>query len=336
MSRVRRFVTMIAPAMLAGGLLFGPGFGHAAVGDGAMSFVPGGANGASSDAPRRASGKRTAQAPPAPPMPPMPPSGPRPPSAQPPSSSSSSGRGVSVRVHGGKVKIEGLENLVRTQLTSVREMIRNNPQIPPDVRAKVLARLDQTRGNFERRLRNMSGSDIDAIENEMEKLGEELERSMEGLEEELSRLGDKLGKDLAKSITKDLAKSFGKGLADVDTSDDEDDHAAPDVNVNVDVPTDLRGITLKQSQREQIAKLRAKSDREIAEATKQLTNASRRLEAALADPNVNESQISNYVDEVSRHEARIRKARLLTWVNARRVLDDSQRRKIEAAAKRPH
>ena len=43
-------------------------------------------------------------------------------------------------------------------------------------------------------------------------------------------------------------------------------------------------------------------------------------------------EMGKSIDAVTQQEAAIRKARILAWVNARRVLDDAQRKKVEAAA----
>jgi hypothetical protein len=82
-------------------------------------------------------------------------------------------------------------------------------------------------------------------------------------------------------------------------------------------------------------RLRTTYDRQIAVARKQLEDASQRLEEAIRDPRTSDTEIARYVDQVSAHEAEIRKARLLTWVSARRLLDDTQRKKIEDAARSP-
>ena len=180
---------------------------------------------------------------------------------------------------------------------------------------------------------------------------------MEGLEEDLDKLGVKLGKDFAGKIGK-----FGKGgkikidlgrnqhdpdddddVDDVDDVDDDDDDRdvdtipmSPDVDDDDlrDAIGDLKDLALSPNQKDRIAKLAADSDRNVADAKRQLDAKSDQLEAALADARTSDSAIARMVDEISGHEAAIRKARLLAWVNARRVLDDSQRKKIEAAAQK--
>ena len=48
---------------------------------------------------------------------------------------------------------------------------------------------------------------------------------------------------------------------------------------------------------------------------------------------MNEDEIKRSIDMVSRLEAEIRKARIIAWVKARKLLDTAQRKKVEAAAR---
>jgi len=301
----------------------------------------------------------------APPAPPTPPGGwgGHPPPSVPPAP----GGRLSISVHDGKVQIEGLETALRAHLEAAREAIRSNPDIPPAIRDKVLARLDRARAIVERRLGRLSTTDLDKLGDEMEKMGDELEKAMEGLDEDLEQLGDKLGKDLARKLSKDIAKGLKPGIqinpgrdrdrdedrdrdADRaerdggDDNDDEDDRdgdrdradvMAPDADHDRGVRSavrDLPDVGLQPAQRAQIAKLRTSYEQQISVARKQLDDASKRLEVALADPRAKDADIAKYIDQVSAYEAEIRKARLLTWVNARRLLDDAQRKKIEEAS----
>ncbi len=95
---------------------------------------------------------------------------------------------------------------------------------------------------------------------------------------------------------------------------------------------DLKNFALKPSQKDAIAKLRASSDLAVATAKKQLDEVSKKLETALADVKVSDTDVTRYVDQITANEAAIRKARLLAWVGARRVLDADQIKKLEAAA----
>jgi hypothetical protein len=93
-------------------------------------------------------------------------------------------------------------------------------------------------------------------------------------------------------------------------------------------------FALKPGQKDAIAKLRAASEAQVQSIRQQLDAASKRLEEALADPKVADADVARHVDQISKLEAEIRKAKLLTWVQARRLLDPDQAKKLEAAAKK--
>jgi len=326
MTRVRHALIIALPSLLAGGLLFG--------------FWP-----ANAQTPRDP-WNHGAPVPPAPPAPPAPPTPPAPPAPGTPVTPPAGGprHGVSVSIHDGKVSVEGLTDMVRKQLDSVRDMVKDNPRIPPPVRAAVLARLERVRASVERRLSRIKSTDIEQLGEEMERVGEDLQEAMDGLDEDLGRLG----KDLAKQFGKDWAKQWKKqwkGKIDIQVHDDEDgeedgeaeeaDSGPPPVDPDDAraAIADVRGISLEPRQRQQIQKLREESERQISQAQNQLAMLSSQLEEALANPRVSDEEIRRYVDNISATEAQIRKARLLAWVGARRVLDEQQRAKVEAAAK---
>ncbi|HEY5934807.1 MAG TPA: periplasmic heavy metal sensor [Kofleriaceae bacterium] len=340
MSRLRTTFKIVIPSMLVGGLMFGFQFGHAAGGgDEVFGFWPATADVGSTNAvPKPPKPPRRGPMPPTPPTPPTP--APHPHGA---------GGGISISVNGNKVQIHGIDAMVQGQLEAVRQMIRNNPNIPKDLRDKIFARMDKVKGIVDKRVKNLKVDDLDRLEEELEEMGQELEQAMEGLEEDLEKLGVKLGKDFAGKLGKagKLKIDLGKNKhlpdpdVDVDVDDDDDDDVdtipmSPDVDDEDmrDAIGDLKDLALSPNQKQRITKLAADSDRNVAEAKRQLDAKSDQLEAALANANTSDAAIARMVDEISAHEAAIRKARLLAWVNARRVLDDSQRKKIEAAAKR--
>jgi hypothetical protein len=312
MTRVRHTLVIALPSLLVGGLLFG--------------FWPAAAD-------NRDPWLNAQPAPPAPPTPPTPPTPPAPPSPR--------GGGVSIKLRDGKVTVEGVTEMVRKQLDSVRDIVRDNPHIPPPVRANVLARLERVRNAVERRLSKIKSTDMDQLGEEMERVGEDIEEAMNGLDEDLG----KLGKQLAKQFGKQWKKEWKKGRIEIhgnsdgedneDNEDDEEAEALPPVDPEDTraAIADVRGIALQPQQRLQIQRLREASDREIAQAETQLATLSNKLEQALANPKVSDDEVRRYVDSISQTEATIRKARLLAWVGARRVLDEQQRAKIEAAAR---
>ena len=295
--------------------------------------------------------------------PPAPPNAPLPP--PPPMARRTGGKGISISIRNNKIHIDGLEQLVSAHLAAAEQMLRNSPNVPQDVRDKVLARMAAVRGIVDKNLKTLSSTDIDKLDDQLEKMGDELEKAMEGLDADLAQLGDSIGKKVAKDLAKRFGKDFAKGFskkgfqfhwngsdddqatkhddkdintADADTEHDTDtdtdsdvhaDDADQDVTAAID---DLKNFALKPSQKDAIAKLRATSDAKVAVARKQLDEVSKKLEAALADVNVSDTDVTLYVDQISTNEAAIRKARLLAWVAARHVLDADQIKKLEAAA----
>jgi hypothetical protein len=317
MSRVRTLFSIVLPSMIAGGLVFGSAFSHAASGDPSIGFWP-----AASDATAPTTGAK----PPLPPKPPMAPKAPAPVGPRPPPM-------------GGGFSLDGVRDMVIGQIDGVRASIKNNPNIPKDVRDKLNARLDKVRATLDKRLSKLKITDFDKLEEEMEEMGEELEKAMEGFEDEMEKVGEQLGKDIAKQVSKDL----GKMDFDFDFDFDDDDHnipMAPNVDIDdddddmKDAISDLKDLALNPGQRTQITKLRTDSDKAVAVAKKQLDDLSTKLRTALGNPATPDAEITRLVDQISAQEAVIRKSRILAWAQARRVLDHGQRKKIEDAAKK--
>jgi hypothetical protein len=119
--------------------------------------------------------------------------------------------------------------------------------------------------------------------------------------------------------------------------DDADDEMGdgPDVDDDDDVGEaamhDLGDLKLAPDQHDKLAKLRADSDRRVAAAKDGLRAAAKKLHEQI-EHDACDDDISKSIDAVSRQEAEIRKARVLAWTGARRLLDDAQRKRIEAAA----
>ena len=358
MSRTRTLFSTILPSMLAGGLLFGSAFGHASAGrDDLLAFWPATGNSTGPTVAQAGSASK-APTPPTPPTPPStpgkaspPPTPPRapaptaptPPQPPTPPKAGKAGAGISVSINNGAIQIDGIRELVVAQLDAARAALRSNPQIPKDVRDKVLARLDKVRATVDKRMANLKLTDLDKLGDELEKMGEEIEQAMAGLDVDLARLGDKLKRDLGAQLGKDLARSLGQNLGNfrIDLDFDDDAHTVPvapgptadDDNLK-DAITDLKDLALKPAQRDAITRLRADSDKSVASAKRQLDDLSAKLHTALGNPATSDADIARYVDQISAQEAAIRKARLLAWAQARRVLDDGQRAKIQDAARK--
>ena len=316
MSRIRTLFTVVVPSMIAGGLIFNSALGHSAGRDENFGFWP-----AASDV----------AAPTSPPPPPAPPAPPAP-------IKRAGGNGVSVNIKDGKVQIEGLHDLVLGQLDNARNSIKNNQAIPKDVRDKVVARLDKVRATVDKRLANLKITDMDQLESEMEKMGEEIEQAMEGLDKDLDKIGKDLGKDFEKKFGKDFGKNFNWNGNDNDDDDDMGSIDTPDVDADDDdmkeAIKDLRDMALKPDQKDKINKLRTDSDNSVRTAKKQMDDLSQKLQTALGNAAVTDAEISRLVDQISAQEATIRKSRIQAWAQARRVLDEAQRKRVEDAAKK--
>src|SRR5262249_36260437 len=98
----------------------------------------------------------------------------------------------------------------------------------------------------------------------------------------------------------------------------------------------IRGIALDVRQREEIARLRADSDAKVQRAKRDLEAMSNRLHDTLQNASASEDDIAQQIESISKVEATIRKARILTWVKARNVLRKDQRKLVEQAVQRSH
>lgn len=358
MSRVRTLFVVL-PSAIAGGLLFASAFGHAETGRGS-GFWPE----VSDTATGSPNAVLVAQADPRPLPPrwrggPVPPIPPPPPPAPPPPPGHGHRHGFSLKVHDGKIEIDGLAELVENQLESVASMLDSLPDVPPDVRERVKARIQAVRGKINARLGRLRSMDVDKLDRlgpEMERMGDEIEKEVEGLDKDLAQLGDKLGKRFAKKFGRDFARNLGPSAASgrgSDGSDDDDDNDGddddkdavvmpPGADTDMDPSNlgpaiaDLKGLALDPGQRAQLARLRADSDSQVASAKRELDRLSNELHDALRDGTADEAELAHQIDSISQKEAAIRKARILAWVKARNVLRDDQRKRIEAAARKSH
>jgi hypothetical protein len=238
---------------------------------------------------------------------------------------------VSVSIHDGKVQLDGIQDYVQDQLDAALDSI-DLDGVPPPVRAKLKERLGKVRAKIGARLKNMNAKDIDQLRGELEKMGEEIGKEMEGFGSDM----DQWSKDFSKQFDKNWAKKFAKGWAiKRDHDDDDDDLGSVDVDDTddlADAVKDMGDLKLQQPQKDQITKLRADSDKQVAAAKQALDAASKALHDQLANGKASDADIAKSIDAVTQQEAAIRKARILAWVNARRVLVDAQRKKVEAAA----
>ena len=292
------------------------------------------------------------------PVPPTPPAAPKPPKPPKPPKvpkAGGFGSGFNVTIHDGKVSIDGIGDMVDAQINAALQQVAADPNIPPKVREKVVKHLEKVRGKVKARLSHMDAKDMDELGEELGQLGEEIGEEMEGLGSDMDQMGkdmDQWGKQFGKDMGQ-WGKQFGKNMGQWGQQfgknmphgpmvmghddDDDDDDDVPDMpdpdDIDDDTVRDLGDLSLSQPQRDQLKKLRTDSDAKVAQAKRDLEKASATLEKQLQNPNASDADIARSIDTVAQQEATIRKARILAWVNARRMLDDGQRKKVESAAK---
>jgi hypothetical protein len=310
-----KLFTTILPSLLAGGLLFGSAL------TGAQPVPP------------------TPPTPPAarPPKPPKPPKAPT--------------------IH---IDLGQIDQIVDEQIEHALESISDNEQIPPHVRQAVKQRLEKVRTKVKLRIAKVGANDLDGLKVELNNMVEELGQEMEQFGKEMEKWSKDFEKQMEQQIEAKMKQRRiiikGRGPVDpwsgqVAKPDAADTWSGPviadtpdlpdmvdmadmdDLSDMADVMKSMGRLKLQPGQRQQLQQLRADSDAKVEKAKQQLERASERLRNQLEDHRASEQEISASIDNVTRLEADIRKARILAWVNARRVLDDLQRQKIEGAVR---
>ncbi len=154
------------------------------------------------------------------PMPPRPPHAPMPPR---PMHGPHSGSDISVTIHDGKVQIDGIKGMVDGRIAQALEAVRNMPDVPADVRARLVKRLERVQRSLDKRLSHLDVSDLDQLGDELGKMGDEIGREMDEFGKEMEKYGKDLGKNWGKSFGKKWGRSFAKGVTgSVDTDSDAD------------------------------------------------------------------------------------------------------------------
>lgn len=261
------------------------------------------------------------------PVPPAPPSPPTAIPAKPPKPAKAPKAKVAVQID-----VDDIDELVDDQIDHALEAIGDNQQIPPQMRAGLKQRLEKVRLKVKKRLAKMSPKDLEEMGDELGKMGDEIGEEMEQFGKEMEQWGKQFEKHMK---GKKVMVWKGQPDIDLDFSDHDlpgmdDFYAADDLD---DAMKDLGSIKLAPQQRQQLKQLQVESDTKVATARKQLDAASENLQRQLENSNANVAEIERAIDNVTKLEADIRKARIGAWVRARKLLDESQRQKIERAAR---
>jgi hypothetical protein len=270
-----------------------------------------------------ASDLTSAQNPPRPPTAPTPPTPPTPP--RPP-------KGITVKIHDGQVQIAGVADLIDAQINRALEALDHDQQIPPEAREKLRRHLEKVRDKTKKRILKIKVTDMDQLGEELGRMGDEIGSEMEDFGKEM----EKWGKDFEKKMGKNFEKEFAKQWKQHADDNDNDLPAAADVDEQDDLDDamrDLGSLNLSQQQRAKLKQLREDSQRKVDAAKRDLERASEQLQKQLENPSVSEQDISRSIDNVTKLEADIRKARILAWVKARGELQPQQRQKVEGVVK---
>jgi hypothetical protein len=240
-------------------------------------------------------------------------------------------------VHDGRITVDGVGSYIDQSIDRALRSL-DNPSVPARVREKLRERLEKLRGKLRGQLNHLDARDVEQLGEEMGRIGEQIGSEMERFGDDMDRWGRDFGKQMSHDVTRDMAR-WGQrtGHGGVDNGDvDDDDTSGTDVVDDDDVDDAARGLgtlSLRRGQREQIAQLRAASEQQVAAAKQALATAEGQLHELLDNPAASDADIARAIDAVSQQEAAIRKARILAWHSARRVLDDGQRRQVEDAVR---
>src|SRR3569623_789533 len=240
MSRTRTFFTLVFPSMIAGGVLFCSAFGHA---DSCRVY---GNEWPSSDAtvvaqvdPRH---RPRPMVPPVPPVPPVPAVPPVPPVPGHHRHSHSSGGGINIQMHDGKLQVDGVNDIVESSIRSAQDSIRTSI-LPQEVKDKLQRRLDKQRETVENRLSHLDATDLDQLGEELGKMGEDIGREMGDFGKDMDKYGEKMSKDAAKQWGKQWGKDWSKKWKfngnDCNDSDADNDYDDDQASVDVDDQDDV-------------------------------------------------------------------------------------------------
>jgi Spy/CpxP family protein refolding chaperone len=368
MTRMRTLFAIVLPSMIAGGVLFGSALGRADAGFQAGFWPDDPATVVAQGAPNPQPHPHPHPViivPPVPPVPPVPGVPPVPP-VPPVPSIGGMPSGDLARMVADQIQqaIDQVRNNPQIPAKVRDKVIRRLEK----VRAKLNKKLQHLDTRDMEKFGEEMGEIGEEIGEEMGDFGDEMGKWAEKFGEQY---GQQLGNQIANQVANQMQHAFGPqnvganngGMhihigtqgnqshdGDDDDDDDDDSSATPptpptpptpatsgdddnDDNDSDDTVVQLGDLSLQDSQREQIRALRDNSRRQIEQARRQLEQASQALEQALQNVDASEAELEHAIDVVSQQEATIRKARIIAWHDARRVLDQVQRKKIEDAAR---
>jgi hypothetical protein len=294
------------------------------------------------------SAQPTPPAPPAPPSaprPPRPPRAPRPP--QPP------------HVHippDVRAQVEQDLQRARADIDRALAEIDGNPHIPGPMKVKLKLKLGK--------LRNADLDDLIEMAGEMDEFGREMEQWGEELSRDIEKDVEKAFKD-GKLDFKFKGKDFDYDY-DYDGNDDDDDddddkgagfdpwqgtgpsvpppgrmgrlpHPSPSPNPVIGglsdsdfaLDVDIDDLQLSSAQRAELKRIHSAERSAITPALGKIDALSHELHGELENDDTSDAEINRLVDEISRQESTVRKARLQSLIKTRKLLSSAQRTKVD-------
>ena len=289
-------------------------------------------------------------APTPPPAPPVGPRAPKPPKAPKPPDPDDAALAGAI-----SMAIRGAHSLVDEKLAESRAQIASAQTIPAPMKATILKRLDEAKRMVDQRMTNFHASSMDDFSAQMDGLGNDIGAMMEGLGADMDKLAPQLehfGKgNFSFHDTHDDDTEAPEPAEVDDDSDDLDDATgtlpgvpsigstpgAMSVNVDhYDVTMDPAALKLKPAQRDALRLVLADEQHIVEPASARLDIESKHLEETLAAKVVDEAAAARFVDAMSAEETTIRRAKVVAWAKAKKILDDDQRAVLNQAVHQVH
>jgi ABC-type transporter Mla subunit MlaD len=105
---------------------------------------------------------------------------------------------------------------------------------------------------------------------------------------------------------------------------------------DLDVSVDLGDLQLTQPQRDQLQQILSQEQQASDQAEQTINGLSDGLRTMLQDPNASETDVQRMVDQINSAEGSYRKARIVAWMRARKVLDQQQQDALMSATHHHH
>ena len=255
-----------------------------------------------------------------------------------------------------RAQVEADMDRARADIDRALAEIDRNPHIPAHLKSKLQAKLRKLRSADLDELIQMAG-EMDEFGREMQEWGEELQGE---IQEEVQRALKYKLKAKAKAKGQDHDHDYDFDFDFDFDQDDDDAHGndfdpwagtAPvpppppgrmgrlpppppgpvilDLGDDFALDVDIDDLQLAPGQRAELKRIHGAEKAAVAPAAQKLDQLSRELRRELENDDTTEAEINRLVDEISRQESAVRKARLSSLVKTRKLLSNAQRSKVD-------